>query len=429
MREIKVEHLARVEGHGAITVELEGKKVKKVNLEVLEGPRLFETITLGKLPSENLSIVPRICAICTLSHRYASLRGLEKCLDIKVPEKTRMLRSLMLHGEAVESHALHVALLALPDLLGYPNAVAMTDKYAEYVIRGLTLKKYGNKVMEVVSARATHGENPIIGGFGRFPTNDELYALKDQVKSLIPMACSLIELIGPMKFPVWLDEETQFACLNPVVKKEYGLVGDSILISDGTELDVEDYKKLTNERVVPHSYAKRSLYKEKPYTVGSIARINILGDRLKGRAKDYYTRYSSVRWKRNPIFNNMAQAIELLYALEKIPSLVDKIVSLKDPAVVKPGRDTGKGTGAVEAPRGTLFHSYEVKNGRMSKVDIITPTAQNLEDIERYLGITAQYMLDKGEKDDAIKNQLEIVARAYDPCVSCSAHLVNVVRK
>jgi sulfhydrogenase subunit alpha len=136
-----------------------------------------------------------------------------------------------------------------------------------------------------------------------------------------------------------------------------------------------------------------------------------------------------VRWKRNPIFNNMAQAIELLYALEKIPSLVDKIVSLKDPAVVKPGRDTGKGTGAVEAPRGTLFHSYEVKNGRMSKVDIITPTAQNLEDIERYLGITAQYMLDKGEKDDAIKNQLEIVARAYDPCVSCSAHLVNVIRK
>jgi len=429
MKEIKIEHLARVEGHGAITVEIEGKKVKDVRLEVLEGPRLFETITLGKLPSENLSIVPRICAICTLSHKYASLRGLEKCLDIKVPEKTRLLRSLMLHGEAVESHALHVCLLALPDLLGYPNAVAMTDKYAEYVVRGLTMKKFGNQVMETVSARATHGENPIIGGFGRFPTNDELYALKDQVAALIPMACSVIDLVGPMKFPSWLDEETQFACLNPVNKKEYGLVGDSILISDGEELDIEDYKKLTNERVVPHSYAKRSRYKDKPYTVGSIARINLLGDRLKGKAKGYYDRYTSVRWKRNPLFNNMAQAIELLYALEKIPVLVDKLVDMKDPAVVKPGRDAGKGTGGVEAPRGTLFHSYEIKGGRMSKVDIITPTAQNLEDIERYIRIAAQYMLDKGEKDEAIKKQLEIVARAYDPCVSCSAHLVSVVRK
>jgi len=428
MREIKVEHLARVEGHGAITVEIDGKKVKKVNLEVLEGPRLFETITLGKLPAENLSIVPRICAICTLSHKYASIRGLERCLDIKVPEKTYLLRELMLHGEAVESHALHVGLLALPDLLGYPNAIAMTDKYADAVIKALTLKKYGNLVMETVSGRATHGENPIIGGFGRFPTNAELLGLKDQVAALIPMSEALINIVGPMKFPEWLDHETQFACLNPP-KKEYGLAGDSILVSDGTELDVEDYKKLTNEKVVAHSYAKRSRYKGEPYTVGSVARVNIIGNRLTGKAKSYYDKYYNKRWKLNPLYNNVAQSVELLYALERIPVLVDKLVSMKDPAVVKPGRDTGKGTGAVEAPRGTLFHSYEVKGGRMSKVDIITPTAQNLEDIERYLGIAAQAMLDKGEKDDAIRLQLEIVARAYDPCVSCSAHLVDIVRK
>jgi sulfhydrogenase subunit alpha len=428
MREIKIEHLARVEGHGAIRVEVDGKKVKKVDLEVLEGPRLFETITLGKLPSENLSIVPRICAICTLSHKNASLRGLEKALGIKVPEKTDLLRSLMLHGEAVESHSLHVGLLALPDLLGYPNAIAMTDKYADTVIKALTMKKFGNKVMETISARATHGENPIIGGFGRFPTNEELFALKDQVEALIPMATAVIDIVGPMKFPTWLDEETQFACMEPG-NKEYGLVGEQILISDGTKLDVEDYKNLTNERVVPHSYAKRSRYKEKPYTVGSIARVNLLGPRLTGKAKSYYERYHNDRWKKNPIFNNVAQSIELLYALEKIPPLIDKITGMKDPAVVKPGRDTGKGTGGVEAPRGTLFHSYEIKNGRMSKVDIITPTAQNLEDMERYMAIAAQAMLDKGEKDDAIKKQLEIVARSYDPCVSCSAHLVDIVRK
>jgi len=150
---------------------------------------------------------------------------------------------------------------------------------------------------------------------------------------------------------------------------------------------------------------------------------------LKGEAKGNYDQYSSARWKRNPLFNNDAQAIELLYALEKIPTIVDSLVEMKDVAIVKPGRDAGKGTGAVEAPRGTLYHSYEIKGGRMSKVDIVTPTAQNLDDIERYIRIAAQYMLDKGEKDDATKKQLEIVARAYDPCISCSAHLVNIVRK
>lgn len=428
MRSIEIKHLARVEGHGAMTVEIEGERVKRVRLEIIEGPRLFETLTIGKLPSENLSIVPRICAICTLSHRYASLRGLEKCLDIEVPEKTMLMRELMLHGEIIESHALHIFLLALPDLLGYPSAVAMTDKYGDYVIGGLTLKKLGNRIMEVASARATHGENPIIGGFGKFPTNGELHELKDQAKMLVPYAQSVIELLGPMKFPAWLDKETAFICLKPP-GKDYGLVGDSILTSDRQEYDVEDYGKVINERVVSHSYAKRSRYEDAPYTVGSIARINLLGNRLKGKAKDYYRRYSSARWKRNPIFNNLAQAIELLHVLEKIPTLVDRIVELKDPTVVKPGRETGKGTGAVEAPRGTLYHSYEIKGGRMSKVDIITPTAQNLDDIEKYIRIAAEHMLERGEKDEAIRNQLEIIARAYDPCISCSAHLVDLVRK
>jgi sulfhydrogenase subunit alpha len=428
VRSIEIKHLARVEGHGAITVRIEGRKVREARFEIIEGPRLFETLTIGKLPSENLSIVPRICAICTLSHRYASLRGLEKCLSIQVPEKTTLLRELMLHGEIVESHALHIFLLALPDLLGYPNAAAMTEKYSDYVIKGLTLKKFGNKVMEVVSARATHGENPIIGGFGRYPTNRELHELKDQAKALIPHAQSAIELLGPMKFPAWLDKETTFVCLKPPTK-DYGLVGDSILISDGREFDVEDYRKVVNERVVSHSYAKRSRYRDAPYTVGSIARMNLLGNRLKGKPKDHYQQYKNARWKRNPMFNNIAQAIELLHALEKIQSLIDRTVDLKDPAVMKPGRETGKGTGAVEAPRGTLFHSYEVKNGRMSKVDIVTPTAQNLDDIEKYVRIAAQHMLDKGENDEEIGRQLEIVARAYDPCISCSAHLVNIVRK
>lgn len=428
MRQIKVEHLSRVEGHGAITVEIDGKKVTDVKFEVLEGPRLFETITIGKTPLENLSIVPRICAICTLSHKYASLRGLEKCLGVEIPEKTHWMRELMMAGEAIESHALHVYLLALPDLLGYPNAVAMVNRYAEAVVQGLTLKKFGNSVMELCSGRATHGENPTIGGFGKYPTNQQLYAIRDEVDTLKSYAKGVIDILGGMQYPDFYEKETTFACCNPP-NNEYGLVSDEIILSDGQKFSCEDYKKITNERVVSHSFAKRSLYKGAPFSVGSLARINNLGDRLKGEAGQMYEKYKNPRWKKNPIYNNLAQAIELLYALERIPELVDRIVELKDPPLAKPTKRSGKGTGAVEAPRGTLYHSYEIKDGRMAKVDIITPTAQNYEDIEKYLRLAAEHMVADGRKDEEIRFQLEMIARAYDPCISCSAHLVKIVRK
>jgi len=427
MRKIRIEHLARVEGHGAITVEVDGKKVKKVKMEILEGPRLFETLSIGKLPSENLNLVPRICAICTLSHRYASLRATEKCLGIKVQKKVWLLRELMLHGEMIESHALHVYLLALPDLLGYPNAVTMVDKYGDYVKEGLTLKKFGNSIMELISGRATHGENPIIGGFGKYPSIEQLLRMSEEAERLIPSTKRCIELLGGMKLPEFLDQNTNYVCVDPPGKR-YGFSSDGIAISDGRKFDVEDYDEVTNEEVVAHSYAKRSSYDGKPYTVGALARINNLGERLKGDTGKYFRKYRTARWKKNPLYNNIAQALEILFVLESIPEMVEDIISLKDPKIVQPKRRSGKGTGAVEAPRGILFHSYEIKNGRMKSSNIITPTAQNLDDIERYLRRAAGHMLQKGKTDKAIIQQLETVARAYDPCISCSAHLIKLER-
>lgn len=428
MSRLLIEHLARIEGHGAINVEVEGKKVKKVRMEIFEGPRLFETLSLGKLPSENLNIVPRICAICTLSHKYASLRGLEKCLDIKVPKKTHLLRELMLIGEIIESHSLHVYLLALPDLVGYPSAIAMVDKYGDAVKEGLALKKFGNRVMEAISARATHGENPVIGGFGKIPSKELLLEIKAEAKSLIPYIENGIELLGQLKCPRFLEKETVYICLKPPAKK-YGFSGEEIIASDGNEFDVDDFKKHIDERVVTHSYAKRSSYNGKPYSVGALARINNIGNRLTGKAAKYYKRYWNRRWLKNPLYNNLAQAIEILFALEEIPRLIDKINSLNDPGIIESKKKKGKGTGTVEAPRGLLVHSYEIENGRMAAIDIVTPTAQNLDDIERYLRLTTEQMLSKGKKDDCIINQLEIVARSYDPCISCSAHLVKLARK
>jgi sulfhydrogenase subunit alpha len=406
---------------------LDGKKVKSVTLDVHEGPRLIEQLVKGMKPEDDLNVIPRICAICTLSHRYSALLGLEKALGVKPPEKTYLTRELMMLGENVESNSLHTYLLALPDFLGYPSAIAMLNDYGDDVKRALRLKKFGNHLMAVTSGRIVHGENPIIGGFGKYPTKQALEEIKAKSHELIPDAARAVELFASLEYPTYPEAETLFMSVN-APKKKYGYHGDSILISNGKEVNVEDYKKLTNERVVSHSFAKRSLYQDKSFTVGANARLINMGKRLDGQAADLLKEHYSDRWLKNPLFNNLAQAIEMLWSLEQMPDMVDRISSMDDPPIENPTRTTGSGTGAVEAPRGTLYHHYDVKDGLIEAADIITPTAQNLDDIEKHMKLTAERMLAEDKKDDEVRLNLEMVARAYDPCISCATHLVRLKR-
>ncbi len=427
MKTLNIRALARVEGDGGITVTLDGKKVKSVTLDVHEGPRLIESLVKGMKPEDDLNVVPRICAICTLSHKYAALRGLEKALGITAPEKALITRDLMMLGENVESNSLHTYMLALPDFLGYPSAIAMLSDYGDDVKRALRLKKFGNHVMALASGRIVHGENPILGGFGKYPGRTELAEIAVRAKELVPDAVRAVELFGSFEYPVYPEVETVFMSVN-APKKKFGLAGDSILISDGKEVDCEDYKKLTSERVVPHSFAKRSLYKDRTFAVGANARLINMGKRLDGQAKDLYEEHYSDRWLRNPLLNNLAQAIEMVWALEHIPEVAEQVASMDDPKTAEPTRADGTGTGAVEAPRGTLYHHYEIKDGLIDKADIITPTAQNLDDIEVHMKACAERMMADGKKDDEVLFALEMIARAYDPCISCATHLVELKR-
>jgi len=427
MRELNVEALARVEGDGGITVTLDGDKVKSVTLDIHEGPRLIEQLVRGMTPADDINVTPRICAICTLSHRYAAIRALEKSLGITPPEKAQLTRELMMLGENVESNSLHTFLLALPDFLGYPSAVAMLGDYPEDVTRALRLKKFGNHVMTVTSGRIVHGENPILGGFGKYPSKKHLEEIKAKAQELVPDAIRDVELFGSLKYPKYSEADMTFMSVD-APRNQYGFAGDSILISNGKKASAEDYKKLTNERVVSHSFAKRSLYQNSTFTVGANARMVNMGRRLDGEAADLFKKHFDERWTRNPLMNNLAQAIEMLWSLEHMPDMCDRVASLDDPPIAKPTRQTGSGTGAVEAPRGTLYHHYEVKDGLIDVADIITPTAQNLDDIEVHMKLTAEKMLAEKKTDEEVKLGLEIVARAYDPCISCATHLVTLKR-
>lgn len=425
MKTISIEHLTRVEGNGGISATIDGKVVTDVKFNIFEGPRLIERLTVGRTPEEDVSISPRICAICTLSHKNAVLRAIENALSVKVSPKVYYSREMMHMGEMIESHSLHTFILALPDYLGYPNAIAMAADYGFEVKIGLEMKNFGNHIMKTYSGRFIHGENPIIGGFGKFPSREELIWIKNRAQQFMPFVFKTVKLFCELDYPTIPESDTLYACCEPGNNK-YGFWGEEIILSTGEKFKRDDYKSFTNEFIVSHSYAKRSRYNGKPFSVGALARVNVLGERLEGNTGKMYKKYFNAHWKKNPFYHNAAQALEIMYCFEHIPQLADILLGYEEnPPVVSYTTKDGAGTGLVEAPRGLLVHHHEIADGLVKYVDIITPTAMNCEDIERYCHIAAQELLDNG-KEDEIRARMDLIVRAFDPCISCSAHAAQV---
>lgn len=425
MKKISVEHLARVEGNGGISATIDGNVVSEVNFIINEGPRLIEKLVLGRTPEEDASMSPRICAICTCSHKNAVLRAMENALNIQISQKSYLLRELMHMGEFIESHSLHTFYLALPDFVGFPNAVAMASQYEFEVKIALEMKHFGNHIMKVTNGRYIHGENAIIGGFGKYPSREELIWIKERAINFMPFVQKTVDLFCGLDYPDAPDAETTYVCCEPGDDR-FGFWGDEIIVSTGDKIFRNDYAQLTNEFVVPHSYAKHSRYQGKPFSVGALARIVNIGERLQGEAGKMYKKYYTPQWKTNPFFHNPARTLEIMHCFERIPVLVDEFLRLEEKSsTVEYKIQDGKGTGIVEAPRGLLIHHHEITKGKVTYADIITPTAQNAEDIERYCHIAAQKLLDQGQ-EDKIRSRMDMVVRAFDPCISCSAHMAEV---
>lgn len=262
-REVLVEHVTRIEGHGNIKVLIEDKKVKEVKFEIYEGPRFIEKILVGRMYYEVPDIVARICSICPEPHQIAAVEAIEKAFGASVDWQTKMLRELQLLADVISSHALHLYLLALPDYLGYPDALSMVGKYGREVKMGLELKRAGNTLKEVISGRSIHGCTVKPGGYTRVPTSSELEKLSDMLKQSMEGAILAVKLFGSLKYPDFARDENFFMAVDP--GEIYGFIGDHILVSDGSKYPVEEYRKLTNEVTVPHSTAKHSFYKGRPF--------------------------------------------------------------------------------------------------------------------------------------------------------------------
>jgi sulfhydrogenase subunit alpha len=425
-RTIVVEHLARIEGHAGIKVVLGGDRVERVEFDVVEGIRLFEGLVCGRHCVDVPAIVSRICAICSHGHTITALSAIERALNVTVSPQTRTLRDLAFQGANIESHALHVFCLALPDLLGHPSVVSLAGVNPGAVGMALRLKKLGNTIQEVVGGRAVHPVNYVLGGFGRLPSTDELLQLKSALHAGLNDCAAALALLRTIAVPAFVNEPVRCAALVP--QDEAFFFGDAVRLSDGIEVPVDQYLALTNERAVAHSHAKFSLHDGRSYMVGALARLTLHGDRIQGRAREAWNAVGLTVPSTNIVANNLAQFVELVYSVEHALEIVTALLArgiVDEPAVTVDLR-AGEGTAATEVPRGTLFHHYVLDaDGRVIAADVITPTAQNFSNVEDQLRAAVRDGV--GESDEVLRSRLEIVARAYDPCVSCSVHAIRAL--
>ena len=421
---IVVDQLARVEGEGGLEIVFRDGRVKQVNLRIFEPPRFFEAFLRGRNYAEVPDLTARICGICPVAYQMSSCYAMERIFGVRVEGELRRLRRLLYLAEWIESHALHIFMLHLPDFLGMEDAVQLAGSDPELVQDGLRLKKAGNALLRAVGGREVHPINVRVGGFYRVPTRAELDALLPELRWGLDAIRRRLPRLASLQFPSFDRDYELVAVKHP---HEYALCEGKVVSSKGLELNVEDFDRSFEEFQVPHSTALHSRVRgRESYLTGPLARVNLSFEQLSEEAKDAANQIGFSTPCHNPFRSILARAIEVVHAFDEAVQIVRAYTPPKTPMVpfkVCPGT----GRGATEAPRGLLYHRYRVDgDGMIEDAKIVPPTSQNLANIEADLFELAPRLmpLDEG----AAAWLAEQAVRNYDPCISCSTHWLRLRR-
>lgn len=420
---VNVHHVTRVEGHGNIVVEVEGGQLKTCRFDVVETPRFFEAMLRGRPYEDASHVTSRICGICAVGHATTSLRATERALGIEPSEQTRWLRKLNFFGEILDSHVLHAYMLVAPDLLGQPSVIPLAKAAPDVVLRALRMKKLAGDLCRAVSGRHTHPLGMTVGGFRMFPSHRELEDLHARLIDASADVEATVELFTRLKFPDF-ERDTEYVALHS--SDEYCFIDGEIRSSLGSSLELDRYREVTNERILPHSSAKHARHERESYMVGALARFKLNHAQLHPTAQAAASALGLRPTTTNPYLNTVAQVVEIAHAIEGSRQLTELILArgIAPEPPVKPVRLSGIGVGACEVPRGVLFHCYEILDGRIVRADCVIPTGQNLGNLEADMRALVPRILDFGP--DRVRLNLEMLVRAYDPCISCSTHMVDL---
>jgi sulfhydrogenase subunit alpha len=421
-RTIQVSYLARVEGEGALTVVFDGERAKEVRLDIFEPPRFIEGIVRGRDRLELPDLVARICGICPFAHQTASSIAVERALGLELPAPVRALRRLVHCGSWIESHVLHAFVLHAPDFLGYDDVVAMSRDHGDLVRAALRLKKLGNALCAAVGGREIHPVNLRVGGFWRAPRRDELTPLLPELAWARKTAEELVPVLAELPFP---ELERDYELLALVHPDEYAFFEGRLVSSKGLDADVAEYDQHLEEEHVQRSNALHSRIRGRgaPH-VGPLARFNLSFDRLAPAAKKAASRAGIGPGLANPFKTILVRAVEVIHCLDEAIRIIDGYEPPAEGHVEVPRR-AGAGAAIVEAPRGALYHRYELDaGGLVTRAKIVAPTSHNMAVMEEDLFAIAPRLARM--KHDAATLLAEQTIRNYDPCISCATHFLTL---
>ncbi|MCX7804038.1 MAG: Ni/Fe hydrogenase subunit alpha [Planctomycetota bacterium] len=423
--DINVHHVTRIEGHGNIRVSVRGGKVERVEMNVVESPRFFEAFLRGRRYYEAPHITCRICGICAVGHTTSSVKAIEDACGITISEQSKLLRKLIFYGEQIQSHVLHVCFLVVPDFFGVGSVIPLASTHPDAVRLALRLKRLGNDICEVVGGRHIHPIAIAVGGVTHFPKHEELLGLKRKLEASRGDLKVLADLCATLKIPDF-RRETEYVGLTD--KEEYAFYDGMLASTKQPEpIPPQRYREWIHETVVDHSTAKHVRTPKSPaYMVGALARFNLNHDQLHPEAKKVAGALGLKAPCYNTFMNNVAQVVETVHCAEKAIEVIDELLTrgVKEEPLVPPSR-FGLGAHASEVPRGILFHEYELdKKGTIVGSNLIIPTTQNYANMEADMRALVPQILDRSVGEMTLA--LEMLVRAYDPCISCSVHLIRL---
>lgn len=425
---IHVEHIARIEGHGNVHLVIDNGRVEACEMNVVEPARLFEGMVRSRRFEDVPYIASRICGICSASHVITDILAVERIFGIKVSDRVRALRELLVYGSYLQNHASHLFVFAAPDFLGKKSVFPLAQIDPALFEQALALKALGNELCNTVGGRSIHPITAVVGGFTHEPSRDAYLALADKMDAAREFASAVVDLFNSFAVP---SMETAGDMLAMFASGRYAvvdardakfLVADRVFDADEMDDEIEEYPQAHSAALFARVHATQT-----PYFTGALARINASWGNLCQDAKVAAAKAGLRPPERNPFRNNVAQAVEIVDALERCAALCRRLAdadgfegqSAPAPFEVRAGRAVG----FTEAPRGALFHELELDDeGRVVHASIVTPTAQNLASMEADMRVLAEQLAASGAEEPEIRLEVEKLVRAYDPCLSCSVH-------
>jgi sulfhydrogenase subunit alpha len=418
MTKVTIKHITKIEGHATFWGALKSGKIAEAKFRTLEGSRLIEGVLVGRNYMDAPLVTSRICGVCPVVHNLTSIKALEAAMKVKVSESTVVLRKLMMYAQFIQSHALHAYFMTIPDFYGKDSALDLLKEAPRMSTMALQIREFGNKMTEIIGGRTVHPINSQVGGFLKLPDAGKLNLMLEESTEILHEAVELAHFVSHRKFEDF-HRKTEYLALHNT--KEYAIYDGIIHSTNGLKINPSAFVKEVEEIQESWDLIKRTKFKGRIYWSGALARMNNNWQQLNPIAKTAFQHLHFKMLIDNSFYNIFCQAIEIVHCLEETQKLLKKYLAMKN---IKPMAKyivrAGQGTGAIEAPRGILYHVYEVdKYGILKNVNIITPTAQFMNNLEADLAV----YIGKQKKFGASEyRKLGMLIRAYDPCMTCATH-------